>query len=181
LHRNHGQGLAKGSKLLFLGTRLAAILLLLHLLQLVPLANIAAPLPNAACPYRNRPAAPWQHVFPDRLQLSALTELETAYSPSWRATDLDRLVSSCRRLQKLSLCCTPGLQLTALLQLNNLWQLWLRRAPDHKSTMTSLAQLSGLRKLRRLGVTDASTGCSDGLFMPLTALTQLTYLALATR
>jgi len=70
--------------------------------------------------HRDYPAKPWQQMFSERLRLSVLTELETAYGPCWEATDLDRLVSSCSRLQKLSLRCTPGLQLTALLQLTDL-------------------------------------------------------------
>jgi len=115
-------------------------------------------------------------VFPDRLQLSTLTELETAHSPAWKTADLDRLVSSCSRLQELSLHHTPGLQLTALLQLTGLVQLWLRGQPD-RSTMASLAQLSALRRLQRLAVTDPCV-FSSRLFTPLTALTQLTYLAL---
>jgi len=142
----------------------------------IPLPNIAVPLPNAACPYRGQPGGPWQHMFPDRLRLSALTELETAYGPSWEAPDLDRLVSSCNCLRKLSLYYTPGLQLTALLQLDNLMQLWLRGEPD-SSTMASLAQLSVLYRLQRLAVTDPCR-FSGRLFKPVTALNQLTYLAL---
>jgi len=115
-------------------------------------------------------------VFSEGLQLSALTELETAYGLSWDAPDLGRLVSSCSCLQKLSLRCTPGLQLTALLQLSSLVQLWLAGGTD-SSTMASLAQLSGLHQLQRLAVTDPRQ-FNGGLFMPLTALTQLTYLAL---
>jgi len=141
-----------------------------------PLPNTAMPLPNAACPYRDQPSGPWQHVFPDRLRLSTLTELETAYGPPWEAADLNRLVSSCGCLQKLSLCCTPGLQLTALLQLTDLVQLWLTGTTD-SCTIASLAQLTGLCRLQRLAVTDACV-FSSKLFIPLTALTQLTYLAL---
>jgi len=55
-------------------------------------------------------------------------------------------------------------------------QLWLRAEPD-SSTMASLAQLTGLRRLQRLAVTDPCR-FSGRLFNPLTALTQLTYLAL---
>jgi len=142
----------------------------------MPLPNTAVPSPNAACPYRNHLDGPWQHVFPDSLRLSRLTELETAYGPSWKTPELDRLVSSCSLLQKLSLRCTPGLQLTALLQLTDLVQLWLWGKPD-SSTMASLAQLSGLHQLQRLAVTDPCR-FSGRLFMPLTALTQLTCLAL---
>jgi len=131
---------------------------------------------HSACPYRTYAGGPWQHVFPDRLRLSALTELETAGGPPWKAPDLDRLVSSCSRLQKLSLCCTRGLQLTALLPLTDIVQLWLEGKTD-SSTMASLAQLSALRRLERLAVTDDCV-VSCRLFMPLTALTQLTYLGL---
>jgi len=107
--------------------------------------------PPCLCPFcsfhlHRRQPRPWQHVFPDRLHLSALTELETAYSPSWNTPDLKRLVSSCSHLQKLSLRCTPGLQLSALLQLTELVQLWLTDTTD-SSTMASLAQLSGLHQL----------------------------------
>jgi len=132
------------------------------------------------CPFclpllHRRQPGPWQHVFPDSLRLSTLTELDTAYGLPWDSPDLDRLVSSCSHLQKLSLRCTPGLQLTALLQLTDLVQLWLEGKPD-SSTMTSLAQLTGLRGLQRLAVT--CDRFNSGLFNPLTALTQLTYLAL---
>jgi len=129
---------------------------------------------NAACPYRLDPG-PWQHIFPGSLQLSAFTELETAYGPSWEAPGLDRLVSSCSNLQKLSLHCTPGLQLTALRQLSSLRQLWLEGKPD-SSTMATLAQLTGLPGLQRLAVT--GPWFDSSLFIPVTALTQLTYLAL---
>jgi len=118
-------------------------------------------------------------MFSDGLQLSALTELETAYAACWEAPDLDRLVSSCSNLQKLSLSCTPGLQLTALLQLQELAQLWLEGLGRNidKSTIASLAQLSGLQRLQRLAVTHPRGKCRAIFFMPLTALTQLTYLA----
>jgi len=159
------------------------LLLLYHFTAMplqCPLANIAVPLPNAACPYRYQLGhGPWQHMFSGMLHLSALTVLETAYGPSWETPDLNRLVSSCSHLQKLSLCCNPGLQLSALLQLDNLMQLWLRGNID-SSTMASLAQLSGLHRLRRLAVTDGSR-CRGSFFMPMTALTQLTYLALPDR
>jgi len=133
-------------------------------------------MPNAACPYRNHPGAPWQHMFSGMLRLSALTELETAHGPYWNAPDLDRLVSSCGCLQKLSLRCTTGLQLSVLLQLSNLVQLWMAGKTD-KSTMASLAQLSGLHRLQRLAVTNPNN-CRGIVFRPLKALTQLTYLAL---
>jgi len=116
-------------------------------------------------------------VFPDRLHLSALTELETAYGLPWEAPDLDRLVSSCGHLQKLSLCCTPGLQLTALLQLTELVQLWLTGETADSSILASLAQLTGLQRLQRVAITDPFN-FSDAVFKPMTALTQLTYLAL---
>jgi len=115
-------------------------------------------------------------VFSCGLRLSTLTELETAYGPTWEAADLDRLVSSCSNLQKLSLYCTSGLQLTALLQLTDLVQLWLTSAV-HSSTVTSLAQLSVLQRLRRLAFSN-SRQPGNTFFAPLTALTQLTYLAL---
>jgi len=115
-------------------------------------------------------------VFSDRLCLSALTELETAYGPDWRAADLDRLVSSCSRLQKLSLSCATGLQLTALLQLTDLVQLWLT-SEVHSSTVASLAQLSALQRLQRLAISSCHQQGNE-FFAPLTALTQLTYLAL---
>jgi len=129
---------------------------------------------QSAC-HRSQPR-PWQHVFSDRLQLSALTEVSTASGPIWEAPDLDRLVISCSRLQKLSLRCTRSLQLTALLQLSNLVQLWLEGETD-SSTMASLAQLSALQGLHQLAVT-CPWRFSGRLFNTLTALTQLTYLAL---
>jgi len=158
--------IARASKLLFYWKRQDCAL------QLTAMA-----LPNAACPYRDQLGCErWQHVFSDSLQLSALTELETAHGPTCKASDLDRLVSSCSHLQKLSLHCTPRLQLRALLQLTELVQLWLRGKPD-SSTMASLAQLSALQRLQRLAVTGPYP-FSDRLFKPLTAFTQLTYLAL---
>jgi len=115
-------------------------------------------------------------VFPDRLRLSALTELETAHGLSWKAPDLDRLVSSCSRLQKLSLRCTSGLQLTAMLPLIDLTQLWLV-GDINASTVTSLAALTGLHRLQRLAITDTCAP-SKNLLVALTSFTQLTYLAL---
>jgi len=115
-------------------------------------------------------------MFPEGLRLSALTEFETACSPRWEAADLDRLVSSCSHVQKLSLHCTLGLQLSVLSQLNNLMQLWLSGETD-SSMMASLSHLTALHRLQRLAVTD-NCKCNGSFFLPLTALTQLTYLAL---
>jgi len=115
-------------------------------------------------------------VFPDRLRLSALTELETAHGLSWKAPDLDRLVSSCSRLQKLSLRCTSGLQLTAMLPLIDLTQLWLV-GDINASTVTSLAALTGLHRLQRLAITDPCAS-TEHLLVTLTSFTQLTYLVL---
>jgi len=131
---------------------------------------------HSACPYRDNPEGPWQHVFPDRLRLPALTELETAWGFSWKAADLNQLVSSCSHLQKLSLRCTPGLQLTALLQLTDLVRLWLEGETD-SITIASLAQLSALQRLHRLAVTGPCV-FSGRLLESLTAFTQLTYLVL---
>jgi len=113
---------------------------------------------------------------PGRLILSALTQLETAHGPCWQAPDLKRLVSSCSHLQKLSLCCSPGLQLSALLQLVDLTQLWLAGNIDARMN-ASLAELTGLQELKRLAVTDLYT-YSNYTLVTLTAFTQLTYLAL---
>jgi len=114
-------------------------------------------------------------VFPDRLRLATLTELDTAYGPSWKAADLNRLVSSSSHLQNLSLRCTPGLQLTALLQLADLTQLWLAGIMD-ASTGASLKKLTGLQRLQRLAITPYPA--SEHLLLTMTAFTQLTYLAL---
>lgn len=95
------------------------------------------------------------------------------------ASDLDRLVRSCSALQTLSLRCSRGLQVTGLLHLTALTQLWLTGV-QQSSTVASLAQLSQLQGLQRLAITDP---CSlpddeDDALLPLTALTQLTYMAL---
>jgi len=86
------------------------------------------------------------------------------------------MASSCSALKQLSLCCSPGLQLTALLQLTGLSQLWLK-GDITSSTMASLAQLSGLQGLHTLVITSYSSIEGSKLFQ-LTKLTQLTYLAL---
>jgi len=121
--------------------------------------------------------APWQHVFPDTLQLSALTELSVADAMTWGACDLDRLVSSCSALQELSLCCSPGLQLTPLLQLTALTYLWLAGATEHNTT-ASIAQLSALQGLQELFIMDPCSFPDDAV-RSLTALTQLTRLGLS--
>jgi len=116
-------------------------------------------------------------MFPDRLQLSALTMLNTNFTSTWAAADLDRLVSSCSALQQLSLRCSPGLQVTPLLRLTALSELCLAGV-RHSSTVASLAQLSGLQGLQRLAITDPCNLPDDDALLPLTALTQLTFLAL---
>jgi len=113
----------------------------------------------------------------DNQQLSALTELKTADAMSWGSSDLDRLVNSCCHLQTLSLCCSPGLQLTALSQLSALTSLWIRGATED-STVTSLVQLSALQGLQDLFVTDPCSFTNDDCVKSLTALTQLTRLGL---
>jgi len=116
-------------------------------------------------------------VFREKLRLSALTELDTAYVMPWAAADLDRLVSSCSSLQELSLCCSPGLQVTALLQLTALTNLWLAGATEDSTA--SISQLSVLHGLKRLAITDPCSLADDDAVWFLTALTQLTYLALS--
>jgi len=116
-------------------------------------------------------------MFPDRLQLTALAELGIAYAMTWEASDLDRLVSSCCHLQTLSLRCSPGLQLTALLQLTSLTYLWLAGASEHNTT-ASLVQLSALQGLHELIVMDPCCFPDDAV-RSLTALTQLTSLGLS--
>jgi len=128
---------------------------------------------------RDQPG-PWQHVFPGRLRLSALIELDAADAKTWKASDFDRLVSSCSNLQALSLHCSPGLQLTALLQLTTLTQLHVTGV-THTNTVASLAQLSGLQRLQRLAITNPCSLPGNNAVLPLTALTQLTYLALTDR
>jgi len=116
-------------------------------------------------------------MFHETQQLSALTELNVAYAISWQAPDLDRLVSSCSNLQTLSMCCSPGLQLTPLRQLAALTHLWLTGATAY-STVTSLKQLSALQGLQELFVLDPWRSTDDAV-RSLTALTQLTSLGLS--
>jgi len=119
-------------------------------------------------------------MFHDTLKLSVLTKLDVAYhTMPWQAPDLDRLVSSCSHLQKLSLCCSPGLQLTPLLQLTALTSLWLAGVTAD-STVTSLVQLSALQGLRVLTVMNTCRFTDDAV-RSLTALTQLTRLRLSDR
>jgi len=86
------------------------------------------------------------------------------------------MASSCSSLKQLSLSCSPGLQLTALLQLTGLSELWLTGIVS-SSTITSLAQLSGLQGLQTL-VIASYKGVGDSEVFELTKLTQLTHLAL---
>jgi len=116
-------------------------------------------------------------MFPESQQLSALTELDIAYTMPWQAADLDRLASSCSNLQTLSLRCSSGLQLTPLLQLTALARLWLTVVTED-STVTSLAQLSALQGLQVLTVVDPCCFTDDAI-RSLTALTQLTRLGLS--
>jgi len=116
-------------------------------------------------------------MFPDQLQLPALTHLHTPYFMPWEAADLDRLISSCSHLQILSLCCSPGLQLTALLRLTALTRLWLTGVTED-STTASLVQLSALQGLQDLSVLNPCSFTDDAV-RSLTALTQLTRLGLS--
>jgi len=116
-------------------------------------------------------------MFSTKQQLSALTKLMTDDAMTWGPSDLDRLVSSCCHLQKLSLCCSEGLQLTGLLQLTALTQLWLRNATED-STLTSLVQLSALQRLQELILKDPCCFTDDAV-RSLTAWTQLTRLWLS--
>jgi len=116
-------------------------------------------------------------MFPDKQQLTALTQLTTDDAMTWSPSDLDRLVSSCCHLQKLSLCCSEGLQLTGLLQLTALNELWLRNTTED-NTVASLVQLSALQGLQELVVMDLCRFTDDAV-RSLTALTQLTHLGLS--
>jgi len=116
-------------------------------------------------------------MFPATRRLSVLTQLDIAIGMTWQVSDLDRLVSSCSALQELALSCSPGLQLTALLRLTVLSQLCLTRV-RHTSTVESLAELAGLQGLHRLVIAQPCSLPDDDDVLPLTALTQLTYLAL---
>jgi len=126
---------------------------------------------------RHQPG-PWQHMFPETLKLPILTQLDIAYTTPWEAADLNRLVSSCSNLQTLSLSCSPGLQLTPLLQLTALTYLWFTGATED-STLTSLVQLSALQDLQVLFVMDPCSLTNDTSVKSLTALTQLTRLGLS--
>lgn len=126
---------------------------------------------------RREQPGPWQHVFPEKLQLPALTELDTSYVMPWEAADLDRLVSSCSALRVLSLCCSRGLQLTPLLQLTALTNLWLTGVTE--DITACLRQLPVLHGLQRLAVTDPCSLTDDDGVRSLATLTQLTYLVLS--
>jgi len=116
---------------------------------------------------------PWKHMFGAQLQLSQLTELGAANSIPWQAADLDRLVSSCSALQKLSLLVSDDLKLTALLQLTQLTSLCVRGVTSD-TTAASLSRLQGLQEL------ELRTPCrlNDGTLAALTVLNQLTQLVL---
>jgi len=116
-------------------------------------------------------------MFPDTLRLSALTKLDIVDTMPWEGSDLDRLVSSCSNLQTLSLCCSEGMQLTPLLQLTALTQLWVAGVTNN-STVASLVQLSALQGLQELFVIDPCSFTDDAV-RSLTALTQLTRLGLS--
>jgi len=116
-------------------------------------------------------------MFSDTVQLSALTTLVTVYGMTWEAPDLDCLVSSCSALQELSLCCSPGLQLTALLQLTAMSYLWLADVTED-NTVASLVQLSALQGLQKVTITEPCNFTDDDAVQSLTALTQLTTLEL---
>jgi len=117
-------------------------------------------------------------MFSDTQQVSALTQLHTADTLPWEAPDLDQLVSSCCHLKRLSLRCSPGLQLTALMQLTALTWLRLTGVTEH-NTVASLVQLSVLQGLQELLVMDPCCFTDDDAVWSLTALTQLTRLALS--
>jgi len=117
-------------------------------------------------------------MFPDTQRLSALTELNLVDAMPWRAPDLDQLVSSCCQLERLSLCCIQGLQLTPLLQLTVLKRLWLTGVAED-STTASLVQLSALQSLQELILLDPCSFTDDDAVGSLTALTQLTRLGLS--
>jgi len=118
-------------------------------------------------------------MFPDTLRLPALTEIITDDVMTWGASDLDRLVSSCYHLQTLSMCCSEGLQLTQLLQLTALTQLWLAGVTAN-STVASVVQLSALQGLQELVFLDPCCFTDDAV-KSLTALTQLKRLGLSAR
>jgi len=126
---------------------------------------------------RNQPG-PWQHMFSNKQQLSALTALRTVDAWTWWPSDLDRLVSSCCNLQYLSMCCSTGLQLTRLLQLTALTQLWAAGVTQG-STTASLVQLSALQGLQDLILMQPCRFADNDAVRSLTALTQLTRLGLS--
>ena len=83
---------------------------------------------------------------------------------------LSRLVGCCPALQHLQIQLQPDVQLAALSQLTALTSLTVRRA-----TESTISALSGLLALQHVNV-QFSSPCSRAVFLPLTALKQLTYL-----
>jgi len=115
-------------------------------------------------------------MFGPKLRLQQLTVLDTGMVIPGEAADLDRLVSSCRHLRGLSMCCSDGLLLTPLLRLKALNMLWVNGVTD-RCTALSLAQLSGLTGLRALLITEPCQ-LTDYEVCSLTALKRLTCLTL---
>jgi len=139
------------------------------------------PMHSSQC-CRDNSALFWQDVLPGNRQLLQLTQLGSTLP--WRALDPSWLARSCSQLQQLSLCCAQsqlGFQeLTALLQLTALSSVWLLDVAD-SDPVASVAQLSGLQGLERLGITAYPAdpcSISDDVVASLTALTKLTHLAL---
>jgi len=122
------------------------------------------------------PPGTWQQLFPGKLRPCHLTALDIALNSPLEGPDLDQLASSCRGLQKLYLCCSPGLQLTALLRLTALTQLCLRGVTD-AITLASLSCLSRLHGLEALALIDPCW-IQDDTLVAAAALTQLKLLAL---
>jgi len=117
-------------------------------------------------------------MLPESRQLLQLTGLSTSLPCG--AADLDLLACSCSHLQELCMCCTAGLELTALLQLTMLTSLWLLNVAD-SSSVASVAQLSGLQGLQRLGIMAfqlAPCIIDDSMLASLAVLTQLKQLLL---
>jgi len=149
--------------------------LLHNMVSVPPGSTVALPLPIHCCRYQ---PGLWQHVLPDSRQLLQLTALSTSIPCETSALDL--LARSCSQLEELCLCCTAGMELTALLQLTALSSVWLE-APVDSCPVASLAQLSGLQGLERLAITACPQdpcSISDDIVGSLTALTALTLLAL---